>query len=286
MPTFLPMPFLELFDETLDINSTENYELSLQLSSDGFSFAIMDTIRNKYILLRSHEPDENKYFTADMIQEIINKDDFAKKHYRKINIVLPAPKFTLVPAPLYDPGKKEEYYTLNLVKEKNDSVFTSKLPDPDSFVVFSVPKQFNELCSSLYPAIIPFHHSKPLLKQLTHNCKSVQDNYIHIHVEREYFNLILIDNNVLKFINTFTYRNISDILYYTLNMFRSKDLGNDETLHFSGLTEKYDDLWSNFAMYIRNLKFTDPSGNFTFSYVFNEIELHRYLNLFSVTNCE
>jgi hypothetical protein len=61
---------------------------------------------------------------------------------------------------------------------------------------------------------------------------------------------------------------------------------NNETIHLSGLTEKYDDLYSNIALYIRNIKFTGPSGNFSFSYVFNDIELHRYINLFSVTNCE
>jgi hypothetical protein len=280
------MPFLELFDETLDINSTENYELSLQLSPDGFAFAILDSIRNKYVLLRSHEPDENKYFTADSINEIINKDDFAKKHYRKVNIVLTSPKFTMVPAPLYDPGKKEEYFRLNLPREEDDMILTSKITDPDSFVVFSISKTFSDLCKSLYPLAIPCHHTKPLLNQLIHYCKSVQGNFVHIHVEREYFNLILIENNILKFINTFAYKNISDILYYTLNMFRTKGIGNDETIHLSGFTEKYDDLWSNFAMYIRNLKFTDPAGNFTFSYVFNEIELHRYLNIFSLTNCE
>jgi len=280
------MPFLELFDETLDINSTENYELSLQLSPDGFAFAIMDTIRNKFVLLRSHEPDENKYFTAAAIADIINGDDFANKHYRKVNIILPSPKFTMVPAPLYDPGKKEEYFTLNLVKDEQDVILTCKIPDPDSYVIFSVPKQFADLCISFYPTAATRHHTRPLLNQLSHNCKSVSGNYIHIHIEREYFNLALIENNILKFINTFSYRNISDILYYTLNMFRSKGIGNDETIHLSGLTEKYDDLWSNFAIYIRNLKFTDPAGNFTFSYVFNEIELYRYMNLFSVTNCE
>ena len=36
------MPFLELFDETLDINSTENYELSVQVSPDGLSFCLLD----------------------------------------------------------------------------------------------------------------------------------------------------------------------------------------------------------------------------------------------------
>ena len=280
------MPFLELFDETLDINSTDNYELSLQLSPDGFYFAILDTIRNKYILLRSYEPEDNKYFTAATIGELILKDDFTLKHYKKVNIILTTPRFTMVPAPLYDPAKKEEYFKLNLTMEDNDLVFTSKITDPDSFIIYSVPRQFSELCSTLFPSSKPCHHTKPLLMQLSNHSKSVQGNYVHIHVEKEYFNLILIDNNILKFINTFSYRNISDILYYTLNMFRSKGLGNEETVHFSGLSEKFDDLWSNIAMYVRNLKFTAPAGTFTFSYVFNEIELHRYINLFSVTNCE
>jgi len=80
------MPFLELFDETLDINSTENYELSVQMSRDGFTFTILDTLRNKYILLRSHDPDDDKYLSADKISEIISKDDFLTKKYKSIKI--------------------------------------------------------------------------------------------------------------------------------------------------------------------------------------------------------
>jgi hypothetical protein len=279
------MPFLELFDETLDINSTENYELSVQMSFDGFSFSILDTIRNKYILLRSSEPDENKYFTADNIIELISKDDFLTKKYRKTNLVIPSSGFTLVPAPLFDPGKKDEYFTFNLIKNESDIVLTNKIPDPDAFIVFSVPVSLSEISTRFYPAAYPFHHTKPLLNQVSHNSKSTDSRYIHVHVEKEFFNMLIFDHNILKFSNTFNYRNISDILYYVLNVFKGMGINHDETIHFSGQTEKYDDLFSNFALYIRNLKFTDPSGNFTFSYVFNEIELHRYINLFSVTSC-
>ena len=35
------MPFLELFDETLDINSTENYELSVEIGNRAVSFCVM-----------------------------------------------------------------------------------------------------------------------------------------------------------------------------------------------------------------------------------------------------
>jgi hypothetical protein len=280
------MPFLELFDETLDINSTENYELAIQLSTDGFSFCLLDTIRNKFVLMRVFEPEETKYFNADKIRELIAHDDFLTKHYKKTSIITPTRKFTLVPSPLFDPAKKDEYFTFNHTIEEGSPVIANKLHDPDLFIVFSLPGSFSDLISELYPGIHPFHHIKSLFDHITRSRKSVSGNYISVHVEREYFNLIIFNSNQLKFCNTYSYRNISDILYFVLNVFKKLDIKQEETIYFSGMTEKYDDLSSNFSIYVRNLKFAELAGNFTFSYVFNETDLHKYINLFNVVNCE
>jgi hypothetical protein len=280
------MPFLELFDETLDINATENYELSIQVSPDGLSFCLLDSIRNKFVLIRSFEPEENKYFNTDKISELLRKDDFLTRRYKKVNFITPSPKFTLVPAPLYDPGKKDEYFKFNHNLEENNVVMVNKANDPDAFLVFSVSKTICDLMNDFYPGVHPYHQIKLLLDHISSFKKSLNGNYIHIHVERDFFNLIFFNNNVLKFCNSFTYRNISDILYYVLNVFKKLDIKQEETIYFSGLTEKYDDLSSGFSLYIRNIKFAEPSGNFTFSYVFNDMELHRFLNLFNLVNCE
>jgi hypothetical protein len=280
------MPFLELFDETLDINSTENYELAAQVSPDGLSFCVLDTIRNKYILIRAFEPEENKYFNIEKIKELISTDDFLTKRYRKVNIITPSPKFTLVPSPLFDPGKKDDYFEFNHNLEAESTILANKLADPDIFLVFSVSKPIRDLITEFYPGVNLYHHIKPLFEHITHTRKKVDGNYIHIHVERDYFNLVIFNSNLLKFCNTYNYRNISDILYYVLNVFRKLDIKNEETIFFSGLTEKYDDLSSNFSIYVRHLKFAEPSGNFAFSYVFNDLDLHRYINLFTIINCE
>jgi hypothetical protein len=280
------MPFLELFDETLDINSTENYELSVQVSPDGFAFSLLDSIRNKFVLIRAFEPEENKYFIADKIEELISKDDFLNKRYKKVNLVMPSPKFTIIPSALYDPAKKDDYFVFNHNMNESNIVITNKLSDPDAFLVFSVSKPINSLIAGLFPGAHPFHHLKPLFDHISHSRKSINGNYIHIHVEREFFNLIIFNHNVLKFCNSFNYRNINDILYYVLNVFKNLDIKQEETIYFSGMTEKYDDLSSNFSIYVRSIKFAEPSGNFTFSYVFNDSELHRFLNLYSVVNCE
>ncbi|HPT22132.1 MAG TPA: DUF3822 family protein [Bacteroidales bacterium] len=280
------MPFLELFDETLDINSTENYELSVQVSPDGLSFSLLDTIRNKFVMIRSSEPEENRYFNSDKINELIGKDDFLTKHYKKVNIIMPSKKFTIVPAPLFDPAKKDDYFLFNHNNEEGNAIIVNKLTNPDAYLIFSVSKPILSITNNNFKGVYPYHHLKPLLEHISHNTKIADRNYISIHVERDFFNLIIFSNKILKFCNTFAYRNISDILYFVLNVFRKLDVKQDETVYFSGKTEKYDDLSSSFAIYVRNIKFSEPSGNFTFSYVFNDMELHRFLNLFTVTNCE
>jgi hypothetical protein len=235
-------------------------------------------------MIRSFGAEENKYFNADKISDLLRNDDFLTKRYKKVKYVMPSPKFTLVPAPLYDPGKKVEYFTFNHNLEEYNIILADKTNDPDAFIVYSVSKSISEVMNSFYPGVYPHHHLKILLDHTSLTRKSIIGNYIHVHVERDFFNLIVFNNNILKFCNSFAYRNISDILYYVLNTFKNLDIKQEETINFSGLTEKYDDLSSSFSLYIRNIKFAKPSGNFTFSYVFNDTELHRFINLFNVAN--
>lgn len=279
------MTSLELFDETLDINSTENYELAVQAGPDGVSYSFLDTLRNKVVLLRSFEPEENKYFNAENINEIIGRDEFLSRKYKKIRVVTPSPRFTFVPSLLFDPARKNDYFILNHKQEINEVILSNKSSDPDAFAIFSVRKTIKDVLEEHFPGIYPFLHIVPLMMHISKTRRSIHGNYIHVHVERDYFNLIIFGNNELKFSNTFKYRNISDILYYVLNVFTKLGLKQDETIHFSGVTEKYDDLTSGFAVYIKTIRFSEPRGNFTFSYVFNELEKHRYLNLFSLFNC-
>lgn len=279
------MPFLELFDETLDINSTENYESAVEISHDSVSFCLLDTIRNKYVLLRKFSTDDKKDYSSDQIRNIISTDDFLTKKYKRISVILPSQKFTLVPTQLYDPGKKEEYFLLNHLPDEGKILLTNKIAEPDAFLVYSVQKEINNIVTDFFHGTLPLHHMKPLLYHISHAKKSSDANYIHVHIERDFFNMIAFTGGVMKFCNTFIYRNTSDIMYFVMNVFRTLGLKQEETIHFSGSTEKYDDLSSAFSIYVRSIKFSVPSGNFNFSYVFNETPLHSFLNLFTVIHC-
>jgi hypothetical protein len=278
------MPLVELFDETLDINSTENYELSVELSPDVLTFCILDTLRNKFIMLRSAQPDPDKRFSTDDLTKLIRQDDFLTKSYKRINIIHPSLKFTIIPSLLFDPGKKDEYFLFNHSLEDNQVIQVNKLSEPESFLLYSQFITVSEMVNTVWPGANNFHHLKPYFDNIIRSRQDT-DDFLHLHIEHDFFNLVLFGKNIMKFCNSFVYRSVSDILYYTLNCIKSLEIQQNVTIVLSGLNAKNNDIQSNLAMYMRNIKFAKPAGNFTFSYAFNESELFRFINLISAVNC-
>ncbi len=280
------MPFLELFDETLDINSTENYELSVQVSPDDLSFCILDTLRNKFVLLRSYEPEDNSRFDPYRLNEIIRKDDFLTRHYRKTCLITPTSKSTLIPSPLFDDTKKAEYLAFNQIPSDGERVLTNMLRDPDIVIIFSLPDGIADILNSTFPGSFLLHQLKPLLQFIKTERRSVGIDYVHVHLERDYLNMVIYDQNTLKFSNTFPYKTISDIEYYVLYVLRRMNVSQHDNVYFSGRVIKQEEVRHAFSNYLTNIRFAVPAGNYTYSYVFSETELSKFLILFSATSCE
>ena len=279
------MPFLELFDETLDINATENYELSVQVSPDDLSFCILDTLRNKFVLLRSYEPEDNSRFDPYRLNEIIKKDDFITRPFRKTIVITPTSRTTLVPAPLFDDSRKEDFLAFNLNFPEKERILTNKHRYPDIYTIFSLPEGTADLLNSTFPRCVIMHPLKPLFQYINFNKRSAGNN-IHIHFEKEYFSMVIFDPDELTFCNTFYYKSLSDIEYYMLYVLRRLNIRQNEAVYLSGRTKRDQEVLREMSGYLSNLRFALPQGNYTFSYVLNETELHRYLVLFSAVNCE
>lgn len=280
------MPFLELIDETLDINSTANYQLAMQVSPYELSYCILDTLRNKFVLLRSSEPEDSRKYASRDLEEIILGDNYLCRQYKKVHIITSSPKMTLVPGPLYDSDKKNEYFAFNQIVDYGDTILENKINDQDLYIVFSYPGSIAGFLNAHFPGAPLLHQTKPLLTHISGLRRSSSGIYIHVHIEKEFFNLIISDRGTLGFCNSFSYSNISDILYFVLNVFKKLGIKQEETINISGSSIRYDDLHSAFTAYVSNLRYSEPSEKYTFSYVFTEAAMHRYLNLFAAADCE
>jgi hypothetical protein len=280
------MPFLELLDETLDINSTESYDLSMQICYNYLSFSVLDTLRNKFVMLRSYENEAGSLYDARSIGNLISMDDFLTRRFRRTCIITPSAKSTLIPSPLYDESRKENFYLFNHSDQGNQTILVNELREPDAFLLFTITSDLYDLLKQYYPHASPVHHLKPLLKFYSVNKRLTGNNSVNVHIERGYLSIIVFDQNSLKFCNTFNYQTGSDLRYYILYVIKRLGLNGDENLFFSGMISKNDESIYGLSDYLKNIKFALPTGNHTLSYVFNETEIHRFMNLFIASGCE
>jgi len=280
------MAFNELFDETLDINSTANYKLSIQVSLDGFYFSLLDILRNKFVLYRSYEPADDSQFSFDDISKVLREDDFLGRSFSSVIISAPSPKATIIPAALYDPAGRNDYLSLNSEIGKSEVVRLNRLTYPDAYLIFSVNSDIAAVMAGSFPAAEPVHHLKPLLYNLLLANIAQSEAALHLHVEKSFINMVCLDGNKVKLCNTFEYRSISDLLYYVLFVAdKAGVVPGKSTITTSGATTRFDEIWTSVTGHFRSVKYSRPHVKALFSYVFNEELLHRHLNLFTLNDC-
>ena len=275
----------ELFDETLDINSTNNYEISIQLGLNGFSFCLLDNLRNRFVMFRDYKLSGKEASLANEIMDIAGKDEFLSKQYRRYRIVFNLERSTIVPAALYDPAIKDKYFELNHKLENNYVVSNNRLTRPDAYLLFGVRKDIFDLSVNLFPDASLSHQLKPLLDSSFRQARTAKDHYIRVHLDMGFFTLIMLKDDELQFFNTFRVRSDSDILYYLMNSFNRFKITDNQVVYLSGNIAKFDDLYNNMIRYIKTLKFAVPEGDFSMSYIFDEMGTHQYCNLFNIVNC-
>jgi hypothetical protein len=277
---------MELFDETLDINATENYDLTLELSEDGIALSVLDLLRGKYVLLRFYPLCLSESSSRRTYDDIITADDFLKKHYRKIYIITPSQQFVLVPAPVYDPDLKDEYFRFSHNIPAEATVIANTLPFPGATLLFTPRIEAMTAVSSYWPTITPWHHTKPLLHHISAACRSSEERYIHLHFEKSFITLFITENRNLTFCNSFTCPDATDASYYLFNVLDSRGIKPEEAIYLSGSIEPNSEAHLSILNFAENIRFSSPLIRQSFSYVMHDIAQHRWLNLFTAPSCE
>lgn len=277
---------LELLDETLDINATENYDLTLELSEEGVSIALLDLLRGKYVMLRHYQHENKSDDIRLSLSEIVDSDDFLKKRYRKVFIITPTLLYTLVPAPVYDPALKESYFRFNHNADEKALFISNTLPFPGAVVIFSPGSEVMDIVTSRWRDITPWHHTKPLLQHVFTACRSSEERHIHVHFEKSFVTVIIAEKRSLVFCNSFACTALADAGYFIFSVLEKRGVTKDETLNISGTLEPYSEGHISILNFAENVRFSAPLIRKSFSYVMNEVHLHRWLNLFTASSCE
>ncbi len=277
---------LELIDETLDINATDNYDLTLELSEEGVSLAVLDLLRGKYVMLRHYPLEGPPERPSRTFTEILDTDDFLRRRYRKIRIITPSLNSTMIPAPVYEPGLRDDYFRFNFGESAGDAITANNISFPDAVVLFSPGKELAGIIPSRWQGVTPWHHTKPLLSHAAAACRNSDDCYVHLHIEKSFVTVIIAEKRNLTFCNSFAISSPQDGAYFLFSVLDRKGIRHDETIFVSGLVEPYSETHIALLNFSSGIRFAAPVIRQSFSYVMNEVHLHRWLNLFTAASCE
>ncbi len=274
-------------DETLDINTTQSYHLSIQVSLNGFSFSILDTVRNKFVALKNYPFDKQKGVPEDQLKDIFKKDEFLSREYKSSSYIFITDKSTLVPSPLFNKEKIKEYLMFNHPLGEHDKIFYNQIKNAGTYTVYSIPVTICEILDKQFPGIRSYHQSVPFIEQILLKNQPAGFEYsAFIHVTPGIFDIAVSQSKKLILYNQFRYRNENDFIYFVLNIFEQLKLNPEKTLLLlSGEITKTSKYYESVKKYIKSIKFEKRDSQFTYSYTINQIPEHTFIPLLNLYNC-
>jgi len=279
---------LNLLDETFDRNQSHNYHLSIQTSSNGISICVLDTVRNKYIGLRHHRlADSLDWNDGSLLKNIVESDDLLKLSYKSVSNLLVEAENTIVPLAFFEDAKKEAVFQLNHQIPPSAKIISNTLTQAAAINIFSSSNGLSKTLNTLFPKIKTFQRATPFIEQMVHESAKWARPKCYVLINNHSVDIGLAQLKKLEFYNSFDYKENSDIVYFILSVLEQFKLSAMYTdVYVSVDKENHHELFDFLNNYLNMIRFIRPSELFTYSYIFDELQLTRFANLFNLALCE
>ena len=275
-------PVIDLMDESFDSKKSNTYHLSILSSGNNFSFTVLDTNSNKYLVLKSDK----------------STMEFFENNFKSVTCAVSHNKFALIPSALFDEEKKESLLGFNHPAEKDETIYFNTMRNLDAKNLFVISKELETSIKKQFPNVKFIHHSTSFIEGLLVQHKNNSGKKVFadftlplssgrgVGGEVGYFTVAILNGRELVFSNSFTYLTAEDVAYYILFVYEQMHLNTEETeLVLSGSIEKNAKEHSLLYNYIRHVKFASLPNDFQYSYKLEEIPSHTFYSLFTQYLC-
>lgn len=275
-------------DETLDINLTHSYYLSIQAGLDGLSFCILDPVRNKYIALTHQNFQSNQLFEDYLkdIESFLDKNELLCNQYKKTKLIWLSRKNTLVPDEFFDQSKLKPLLEINHELDDLDEIHFERLKYNNIVSVYVIPNLIANLFLKKYQNLKFYNQQIPFIDHiiLKHHSEQIKT---FVNIQKEFFELAVTKNGQVIIYNNFKFTTATEVVYFVLYTLEQKNIDHKSSeLIVSGLLNKKSEIYKELRRFIQSVKFEHLPDDFTYSYTFNEISHHTFTNLFNLNHCE
>ncbi|MDD7885681.1 DUF3822 family protein [Flavivirga sp. 57AJ16] len=244
-----------------------NLELSIQINLSGLSFCILEKELSTISALKHFDFNKklNPLDILDSLKKIFNTEAILQESFSKICVIHDNELSTLVPRPLFEEASLADYLKFNSKILKSDFITYDDIVLNDSVNVYVPYININNFIYEKFGAFTFKHVSTILIEEILHIEKNTNTTKVYLNVNKNHFEIIVIEKGKLLLYNTFEYVTKEDFIYYVLFTVEQLKL-NPETLNLVliGTIHKEDDLYQIAYKYIRNVSFGNRNDHYEY----------------------
>jgi len=281
------MQKLELFDETFDPDRTESYELSIQVSLNGFSYCVKDTTRNQYIGLVSFPFGLAVKFSEDWpnyIKQVETDYSWISNSFKRVLFCYESPSCTIVPKEFFEPQKAKQLLNAIHSIDPLDEIWYNDLQN-ELVSIFNIPSSLVSYWLTIQKKTRFIGFCDPAL--CFHQLSSHQSlPFISISLSEKFSVVIISNSSKLLYCGSIEVQVPEDIVYHLLNICQKLKLPTgDISVKLLGSVNEEERLESLIDRFFKSVKQASTIEQNYFSYLLSKHKV-RYANLFNQSLCE
>lgn len=263
---------------------SNQYILSIQISLDGFSFSVCDSISNKFIYL-SHKSLTENAGLVEQIKATLNSEKSLNLSYKNVYIALDLKPSTLVPKVLFNEEKKHVYYAKNYKIEPNSSIIADEIKLYDSVNLYTVDDGLLQLLNTHFGTPKISHFNSIKTQFITNNTDVKHTVYLTIRDTK--FSITVLNAKTIVLQNSYSYSNVDEFLYFFLYCFNQLNLDQLSTsVEIDGILPKHSTLVKELERFIKNVSFANWPESHNFANDFYDMPSHYFTYLYQNILCE
>lgn len=237
-------------------NIRENYhKLSIQVSLNGLSFCVFDTIGNTIPLSRNvaFGKELSPYEVQKELKELIRQNSVTKYQFSEVVVIHRNNLFSLVPKALFAKEELANYLKFNAKILANDLIAYDEMDSNEMVNVYVPFVNINNYIYDLFGSFEFKHNGTVLIEALLNSHTSGKEPVCYVHVSDHQMDIAILSQKLLIYYNSFHFLSKEDFIYYLL--FTLEQLKFDpETvkLRLFGAIEEGDEIYAICYEYIRH----------------------------------
>ena len=280
-------------DEKFNIDHLEHYVLLLQIGTRDLQVCVVDSrdsqclVLEDYVFAKVNSPEQWKEF---IYQSFESHPFLMAGFWKHVKISFKNQKFSHIPNPLFVQDRLYDYLKINCkVSPEKENFYYFKAIKSDAITVFAVYSVVADWLKDLYPNCdVGFvHQSAGLIEGVLDYSSSHKQNSVYLYIDRFKVHILTVKNNNLEYYNQFVVKEFQDYIKYLMMVMKGLNYKQENThVVLWGYVGKKSPHFNEFHKYIKDISFGDRPSFLKFGYLFDEVQDHQYMDLYSIYLCE